>query len=195
MLALVRHGETLDNREGRLLGRSDPPLTATGRVQIRAVAAALATERPVAIVSSPLRRAVQTATMIGDACGVEPTVDRRLVEIDYGTWERRTLASVPRDAAAVSSDPSSRFPGGESLVDVAGRVVPMCEELLARRDGLVVAVSHVSPIKAAVAWALGVGDEVAWRMHLSLGSISRIGARNQGPFLASFNEVPYTLHP
>jgi probable phosphoglycerate mutase len=191
MLALVRHGETRDNREGRLLGRSDPPLTALGRVQVRAVAAELAREAPVAIVSSPLRRAVQTATMIGDACGVAPTVDRRLIEIDYGAWERRSLAEVPRDAAAVSSDPSAPFPEGESISDVARRVVPLCEELLARRDGLVVAVSHVTPIKAAVAWAIGVGDEVAWRMHLSLGSVSRIGARREGPFLHTFNEQPY----
>lgn len=187
-LALVRHGETADNRAGRLLGRSDPPLTALGRVQARAVAEVLARERPVAIVTSPLRRARETADAVGDACGVTPAVDERLIEIDYGAWERRPLAEVPREAAALTSDPSVAFPDGESLVDVGTRVAELCEELLAR-DGLVVAVSHVSPVKGAVAWALGSGDALAWRMHLSLGSITRLGRRRAGPYLLSFNET------
>jgi probable phosphoglycerate mutase len=190
MLVLVRHGETLDNRAGRLLGRSDPPLTSLGRVQARAVAAVLEPERPVAVYTSPLGRAVQTATMIGAACGAEVVVDPRLIEIDYGAWENRPLQEVPRDAAAVASDPSATFPEGESLVDVGQRVVPLFEELLGR-DELVVAVTHVTPVKAAVAWALGVGDEIAWRMHLSLASITRLGQRRGQPYLLSFNETSH----
>jgi broad specificity phosphatase PhoE len=190
MLVLVRHGETLDNRAGRLLGRSDPPLTSLGRVQARAVAAVLEPERPVAVYTSPLGRAVQTATMIGAACGAEAVVDPRLIEIDYGAWENRPLQEVPRDAAAVASDPSATFPEGESLVDVGRRVVPLFEELLGR-DELVVAVTHVTPVKAAVAWALGVGDEIAWRMHLSLASITRLGQRRGRPYLLSFNETSH----
>jgi broad specificity phosphatase PhoE len=190
MLVLVRHGETLDNRAGRLLGRSDPPLTSLGRVQARAVAAVLEPERPVAVYTSPLGRAVQTATMIGAACGAEVVVDPRLIEIDYGAWENRPLQEVPRDAAAVASDPSATFPEGESLVDVGQRVVPLVEELLGR-DELVVAVTHVTPVKAAVAWALGVGDEIAWRMHLSLASITRLGQRRGRPYLLSFNETSH----
>jgi broad specificity phosphatase PhoE len=190
MLVLVRHGETLHNRAGRLLGRSDPPLTSLGRVQARAVAAVLEPERPVAVYTSPLGRAVQTATMIGAACGAEVVVDPRLIEIDYGAWENRPLQEVPRDAAAVASDPSATFPEGESLVDVGQRVVPLFEELLGR-DELVVAVTHVTPVKAAVAWALGVGDEIAWRMHLSLASITRLGQRRGRPYLLSFNETSH----
>lgn len=190
MLVLVRHGETLDNRAGRLLGRSDPPLTSLGRVQARAVAAVLEPERPVAVYTSPLGRAVQTATMIGAACGAEVVVDPRLIEIDYGAWESRPLQEVPRDAAAVASDPSATFPEGESLVDVGQRVVPLFEELLGR-DELVVAVTHVTPVKAAVAWALGVGDEIAWRMHSSLASITRLGQGRGRPYLLSFNETSH----
>jgi broad specificity phosphatase PhoE len=133
---------------------------------------------------------VQTATMIGTACGAEVVVDPRLIEIDYGAWESRPLQEVPRDAAAVASDPSATFPEGESLVDVGQRVVPLFEELLGR-DELVVAVTHVTPVKAAVAWALGVGDEIAWRMHLSLASITRLGQRRGRPYLLSFNETSH----
>jgi broad specificity phosphatase PhoE len=193
MLALVRHGETLDNRAGRLLGRSDPPLTALGRVQARALAAALGPEGPVAIVTSPLARAVQTATFIADSCGTEVKVDERLIEINYGEWERRPLREVSTDGAARASSPGAAYPGGESLVDVSERIVPVCEELLAR-EGLTIAVTHVSPVKAAMAWALGVGDEIAWRSHLSLASITRIGQRRGQPFLVSFNETQHLTH-
>jgi probable phosphoglycerate mutase len=195
MLAFVRHGETLDNRDGRLLGRSNPPLTPKGRLQARAVATALVADAPITVYTSPLGRAVQTAGFIAHACGAEVVVDERLIEIDYGAWERRPLAEVPRDAASVSSDPAASFPEGESLVDVAHRVVPFCEEMLSR-DGLVVAVTHVSPVKAAVAWALGVGDEIAWRTHLSLASVTRLGERRGQPFLLTFNETAHLhLHP
>lgn len=190
MLLLVRHGETLDNREGRLLGRSDPPLTARGRVQARAVAAAVRDEQPGTVLTSPLTRAVQTASLIAEACGAELVVEDRLIEIDYGDWERRPLQEVPADAAAVSKDPAANFPRGESLVDVAQRVVPLCRELLTLERS-VVAVTHVSPVKAAVAWALGVGDDVAWRMHLSLASITRLAQRRGEPYMLSFNETAH----
>ena len=59
------------------------------------------------------------------------------------------------------------------------------------RDRTVVVVSHVSPIKAAVAWALGVGPEVAWRSHLDPASITRIAIGPAGPVLRTFNEVAH----
>lgn len=71
------------------------------------------------------------------------------------------------------------------------RVRAACEELVAEaaeRD--VVVVSHVSPIKAAMAWALGVSDEIAWRMFVLDGSIARVRMDRHGPVLLSFNEVP-----
>ena len=57
-------------------------------------------------------------------------------------------------------------------------------------NGDVIVVTHVSPVKAAVAWSLGVGDEVAWRTFVAPGSITRIGARQGRPVLLSFNETP-----
>ena len=71
------------------------------------------------------------------------------------------------------------------------RVTAACAELLPdieERD--VIVVTHVSPVKAAVAWALGVGDEIAWRSFVAPGSITRIGARRGVPVLLSFNEMP-----
>ena len=92
--------------------------------------------------------------------------------------------------------PAFRPPDGESLIEVAARVGEACEELFADPGGPgragpdVVVVSHVSPIKAAVAWALGGGPLLAWRLHLSTGSVTRIGWGPAGPVLHGYNEVP-----
>jgi probable phosphoglycerate mutase len=78
-------------------------------------------------------------------------------------------------------------PEGESLDSLSRRVESFCLERL--DETLVVAVSHVSPIKAAAAWALGVDGTVAWRMFLGLASITRIGRGRTSPVLLSFNET------
>jgi broad specificity phosphatase PhoE len=54
-------------------------------------------------------------------------------------------------------------------------------------------VSHVSPIKSAVAWALGVPGSIAWRMRLENGSLTMLGARGHTPQLIRFNVVPATI--
>jgi broad specificity phosphatase PhoE len=74
---------------------------------------------------------------------------------------------------------------------LGARVALACDDLLDdASEGDVIVVTHVSPVKAAVAWALGVGDEVAWRTFVAPGSITRIGSRQERPVLLSFNETP-----
>ena len=186
MLILVRHGEVPANASGLLLGRRDEHLNELGRRQAAAVASVLGL--PARVVSSPLARARETAT----ALGLPVEVDPRWVELDYGAYEgtpagaagRAGLGSPPRRA-----DPSFSPPGGESLAAVGERVREACEGLAAEASVAdVVVVSHVSPIKAAVAWALGVGDATAARMHLGVASICRVGFASSGPVLHSFNE-------
>ena len=81
--------------------------------------------------------------------------------------------------------------GGECLSALGRRVRAACEALAAEaRHADVVVVSHVSPIKAAVAWALDAGDLLAWRLFVAPGSISRITVGPNGPSLALFNSVP-----
>ena len=192
MIVFARHGQTAPNRDGLVLGRADPELTEEGHRQAAFLGAALAAE-PVAVIrSSPLVRARQTAEAIAAACGVAVTVDERLLEIDWGTWEGRpathlAVADVDRWKAE-----DGTAPGGESLDSLSRRVESFCVETLEEEDedeGLVVAVSHVSPIKAATAWALGVDGAVAWRMFLGLASITRVGRGRTSPLLLSFNET------
>lgn len=188
MIVFARHGETPPNREGLLLGRDDPPLTDRGRAQAQELARRLAVRGVARVVTSPLRRARDTASAIAEACGVPVEIDERLVEIDYGEWEGRPFAGLDADVVARwHRDADFVPPGGESLVTVARRMAGFCEETLdGEAAGPVVAVSHVSPIKAAVTWALDVSPELAWRMRLDVASLTRVG---RGPVLLSFNET------
>ena len=184
MLLLVRHGQTEANARGLLLGRADPPLSDLGRRQ----AAALARRVPAdaRIVASPLLRTQETAA----AFGRPVETDERWIELDYGTIDGSPVADVPAEVwVQWRADPHFVPAGGESLAMLGTRVRAACDDLLEEaRTRDVVVVSHVSPIKAAIGWALGAGDEVGWRMFVQVASISRIAIGPWGPSLHSFNE-------
>ena len=193
MLILVRHGESVANAQGLLLGRTDVELTDTGRSQAQGARALV--HGPVAEVrSSPLRRALDTAELL--ALGPPTTVDERWIEVDYGEFECQPLGGIPAEVwQRLQVDRDFRPEGGETLAEVDRRIAAACEELFAvdgagarRADGDVVVVSHVSPIKAAVAWALGTVD-LYWRLHLRTASVTRIGWNRDAPILHGFNAV------
>lgn len=185
MLILVRHGRTALNASGCLQGRIDEPLDDVGLTQAKAVATYVG---PVdELISSPLLRARQTA----DAFGMPYTVDERWIELSYGELEGRPAADAMSAEAWEHwrNDPTYAPPGGESLVELDARVRGALADLsdqAGRRT--VVVVSHVSPIKAAVAWVLGAPVDIAWRSQLSQASICRIDMTRRGPVLTTFNE-------
>jgi len=190
VLVLVRHGETEANAARLLLGRAQSPLTERGVAQAEALSRLLG---PVArVVSSPLARALDSAAALGLDVPVE--IDERWIEVDYGEYDGQPLSSVPAEIwRRWRADPGFRPAGGESLAEMGGRVRQACDELFAadgagaRGTGDVVVVSHVSPIKAAVAWALGTGDTLAWRLYLSTASMTVIGWGSDAPVLHSYN--------
>ena len=183
MLIVVRHGRTAAHAQGLLLGRADPPLDEEGRGQAAALGRVL---RPDRVVSSPLRRARETAA----AFGLDVEVDERWIELDYGAMEGTPTASVPAETwAEWRADVCYHPQGGESLLELSERVGEACEDLVAEaRAHDVAVVTHVSPVKAAVAWALGVGCEVSWRTFVGPASITRIAMGPWGPSLHTFNE-------
>ena len=191
MLIIVRHGRTEANANGRLLGRLDLPLDQLGQRQAVALAHAVG---PVdRVVSSPLLRTRQTADAFATEFGTEVELDARFLELDYGEFEGRPLAEVPAEIWRTwRRDPMFAPPGGESLAALRLRVDQALDAWReAARTETIVIVTHVSPIKAAVAWALGVGDDVTWRMFVSPASITRIGIAETGPSLRTFNEVAH----
>lgn len=187
-LFVARHGRTEANAGGLLLGRADPSLDETGRGQ----AGGLAKAMPVGarVVSSPLRRCLETAQTIAAEIGSEVETDERLIELDYGEYDLRPLAEIPAAVwAQWRSDPTFRPPGGETLAELGDRVHRCLDELGPdATDGDVIAVTHVSPIKAAVAWALGVGPETSWRCFVAQASLTKISvSAERGPSLQAFN--------
>ena len=115
----------------------------------------------------------------------------RLVEMNYGEWDGTPIADVPIEVwRQWRSDPEFKPPGGESLHDVSKRVASLMGELLLS-DDLAIVVSHVSPIKAALTWALGAPDQMVWRMFIDVASISSIGMRQGAPCRLGFNETAH----
>ena len=162
------------------LGLRDEPLNVTGRRQAECAAGALSCVKPELIVSSPLRRAADTAALIQAACGAELRKDDRLREGSFGAWEGLTRNEVltlsSRDAELLTQweeNPSVSPPDGESGEDVQRRAVGLADDLAGEfPGGSVVLVSHVGPIKALLSAALGVDLKAARRLFLDPGTIS-----------------------
>jgi broad specificity phosphatase PhoE len=188
VLYLVRHGRTGHNAERRLLGRLDIQLDELGRRQAEALGQVPFLHDASRVITSPLARALDTAKALGPPV----TIDPAWTEIDYGVYD-----GVPLEAAAGlwrewGYDLGYTPDGGESIASVGARVRRACAALwqeAAAND--IVVVTHVSPLKAALAWALGVSDEISWRMFVDVASVSRIGVGRDGPSLHSFNETHY----
>jgi len=191
VIIVVRHGRTESNASGLLLGRNDPPLDETGRRQ--AAAAANVLSGVGRVVSSPLLRTRQTAEAIAEAACVDVEVEERFIELDYGEWDGRPVADVPsHEWAAWRADLEFAPPGGESLAALGRRVRAALDDLA--QDAIsedIAVVTHVSPVKAAVAWALGVGDETSWRMFVTPASITRIAVGEGMRSLTSFGDVAH----
>ena len=187
MLIVVRHGRTEANRDKRLLGRMDPSLDDVGHAQAEALAARIG---PVdRVVSSPLRRTRETA----EEWGVPVETDERWIELHYGELDGVPLSEVGQEVwRAWRADLDYAPVGGESIGALGRRVRDACEDLRADCiDGDVVVVTHVSPIKAAVAWALGVSDDIAWRMFVAPAAVTRIAVTGTGTSLRGFNHIDH----
>lgn len=191
-LHVVRHGRTEANAAGLLLGRADPVLDDVGRQQAVAIGRALPDCS--IVVSSPLARCRETAALIAEQGGVdELMVDERLIEIDYGALDLTPMREVPNELwRDWQADTGFRPPAGETLEELRERVGRCLDELWPRAViGDVAVVTHVSPIKAAVAWALDTSIAISWRCFVAQASITRIGSGTAGPSLHLFNDTTH----
>jgi broad specificity phosphatase PhoE len=192
VIVVVRHGRTASNASGLLLGRADPPLDELGVRQAEALGRAVG--RVDRVISSPLARTRATAAFLDGPL----EIDDRWIELDYGEWDERPLSEVtPEQWAHWQSDSAWAPPGGESFDQLGERVRAALGDLTASMspDETVAVVTHVSPLKASVAWALGVPDHVAWRLFVSPASITRIPTSRGRPVLAGFNDVAHLPVP
>lgn len=132
-LYAARHGQTGWNAQNRVCGRTDLPLTETGIGQAEKLAEMAKPLSLDLIISSPMLRARQTSRIVSEACGVPVIVDERLIEQDYGIYE-----GVDRRDAGFLENKSHfalRYPGGESMMQVAHRVYGLLEDVKKEHDG------------------------------------------------------------
>lgn len=176
-IILVRHAPTPETGRkltGRLPGVG---LGDAGVTVAEAARDALAGLRPARLVSSPVQRCVETATVIGVPHGLEPTIEPGLEEVDFGRWQGRTLASLAKLKAwrTVQVAPSRfTFPEGEAFIDVQHRAVAAVEALAAdagARD-TVIACSHADVIKLVLSHYLGQPLDLFQRIGVAPASIS-----------------------
>jgi glucosyl-3-phosphoglycerate phosphatase len=132
-IILLRHGQTDYNVAGRMQGHLDSVLTPAGHEQAAEAAPVIAALGPDRVISSDLRRAVDTAEVVGAACGLPVKFDARLRETHLGEWQGHTVADIEHDypgaIADWRSDPAWAPPGGESRVAVVERSRPVVDEL------------------------------------------------------------------
>jgi probable phosphoglycerate mutase len=158
---LIRHGATTLSAEDRFAGSTDVELSEEGRRQARCLGARLAREKVTAIYASPMKRTVETATLIGAPHGMTPRTDPGLKEIDHGRWEGLTRKEVEakfaEEYASWEEDPFTFAPqGGEAGIAVMARALPVLRTIVKSHPGATVAVvSHKATIRLLLSSFLG----------------------------------------
>ncbi|MGL4172630.1 MAG: bifunctional RNase H/acid phosphatase [Actinomycetota bacterium] len=178
---LVRHAATDFTETSRLSGsRSNPELSAQGKRQAESLARMLSEAGPwQAVVSSPARRARQTAQIIEDRLGVTVTGEADFSELDFGVWEGCTIEEVrrrwPERYQDWSRSPDVAPPQGENVADLLARVLAARNRILATYPrGRVIVVTHAGPIRALVTNILGAPLGNGLRIDVPTASITRV---------------------
>jgi probable phosphoglycerate mutase len=190
----VRHGQTPTT--GKTLPGRAPGLhlADSGVAQAEAVAERIGALKQVdAVYASPLERTRETAKPIAKARGLRTTIDKGLLECDFGEWtggELKELSKRPEWTTVQRYPSGFRFPGGESFAEMQTRITGAVATLVERhRGGVVVAVSHADPIKAAVAHALGTHLDLFQRIVVSPCSVTAISYAATGPVVLTVNSL------
>lgn len=193
LLYCVRHGETEFNAAGRIQGQLDSPLSELGYRQCAAVAEAMAAQPVDVVVSSPLRRASESARTIAKRLQVEVRFDERLMEINAGLFQGRCWSEIEQLYPEASrqwrtQDPDFRLPEGESRRDVMLRVRAAFDDLRQLRLQHVIVVAHGGSLSAACKSLLEIPAERN-PFNLQNGSITRLLWSDRDIKLLSLNEI------
>lgn len=197
-IVLVRHGETESNRLGVFRGRLDVPLNDVGLAQAEGLAAALAGEPMVAVYSSPLRRAWDTARAVAGLHGLAPVVDEAFNNIDLGVWQGVEKTRVEREQPDLwrlwTTDPERlALPGGEALASVRERSHRRTLELVREHEGRRFAVvTHRSVLKLLGGALLGLGDPF-WKLYLDNAGYCVVAHENGRFVLLKWNESCHVI--
>ncbi|MGD9961296.1 bifunctional RNase H/acid phosphatase [Nocardioides sp.] len=191
-VVLVRHGVTPHTVEKRFSGglaSANPGLSDEGRAQVRATADWLSqiSDSVDAVISSPVRRTLESAEIVGAVLGLPVLTEPGFAEMEFGSWDGMTFAEVAdrhqADLDAWLGSLEVAPGGGESFRTVETRVLAGLERLLEAYPGrTVVVVSHVTPIKTLVAHAVKAPLDAVYRMELTPASVTVLSYYDGGPW-------------
>jgi broad specificity phosphatase PhoE len=195
-IILVRHGQTAWNQQDRIRGQVDVPLDDTGLAQAAATAARIAAEwKPVALYSSPLRRAVQTAQPIADRLGLEVRTVPGFTDMSFGQWQGLAYGEVSQrwpemSQAWLTAPHTVTFPGGESLARVRQRSMSALHRVIAQHpDQDAVIVGHTVLNRVLLCAMLGLDDSHHWRIGQDTCAVNMIEWHEGGFFIGSLNDT------
>lgn len=177
---LVRHGEVAGSEVFRYNGQSDVPLTPRGVEQYRSLAARLQDKPVAACYASDLSRCTLGAEILCGSLGIKPVPKRELRELSFGEWEGKTWSELAERypdqwKARLDDYVNYRAPGGENLLDLAGRVIPAIKEIIARHpDEEILVVSHGGVNRVVLLDALGAPFTSMFRMEQDFGCLNII---------------------
>lgn len=174
---LIRHGVTAWHDEKRLLGQRDIELNEEGLAQADAIADALADLNISEVITSPLTRAVQTATKLAERYQTQVTRDPRLIDFGVGRWEGlsyQAVAASPEYQRFLQDPLSAGIPGGETLLGVRDRAVAAIEQILQDTPAgdPVALISHAGVVRVLLAHYLGSNLANYHRLRVAPGSVS-----------------------
>ncbi|HLB28654.1 MAG TPA: histidine phosphatase family protein [Dehalococcoidia bacterium] len=195
-LLLLRHGESIGNAEWRLQGQLDYPLSPQGAAQARRLAEALRVYAPQALYASPVRRALETAQVVGEALGLEIQIAPGVAEYDFGELAGLTREEILERAPELEGlrDRQGRFPpmpGEEGREQFRRRVCDALWGLAQKHPQETVAVaSHAGPIAVFCLEVLGLPYQRPIPLSIDNASITVIEVREAGrALLASLNDT------
>ena len=194
-LYLIRHGEVEGAESGKMLGRTDKPLSDRGLEQARQLAEVLSTAQLSAVYCSDLQRARTTAEIIAKRSNLKVQESSSWREIDMGDWEGRTFAAlhleVPGLIAQLFNDPASfEYPKGESFASFTARVQAALDQLvLTYQSGDVALIAHGGVCRAIIGGVLGVPMQNWLRLAQRYGSLNVIEWYDGSPVLVSLNSA------
>jgi broad specificity phosphatase PhoE len=184
---LVRHGESVGNREDRFRGRHDFPLNENGIRQARALYQELSSVRFDAIYSSPLKRAFTTAEILANKRPVLK-IDNGFTNISLGDWENRKKSEIREGYPDLwklwTTEPEKlNFPGMETLAQVSERSYKSLQKLIkSHPKGIIAIVSHRAVIKPLIAAVLNIPEPYFWKVHMDTAAYSILEYRKERGF-------------
>ena len=197
LLLLIRHGENDFVKSSRMAGRlPGVHLNERGQKQAQALAEALKDVPLKAIYSSPLERALETASPIADSHNLKIFQEPDLMDTDLGKWEGKSwrVLSLTKAWKIVQNAPSRfRFPDGESFLEAETRYVNVLDRILKNHNkpqDVVAVVFHADPIKLAVAHFLGLPLDHFQRLSCDTGSLTVLHLSESGANLVKLNQRP-----